>query len=82
LNLPFDGNSESVTQAATTENGVTYEQGKFGQAARFDARTDYVRLDDRAQYPADYSFYSLTGCSPFISLNMIKLPLTASNKRI
>ena len=54
--LPFDGNSVSVTQKATTENGVSYEQGKYGQAARFDTLSDYVKLDERTQYPADYSF--------------------------
>ncbi|MDR2109122.1 MAG: hypothetical protein LBP28_06665, partial [Coriobacteriales bacterium] len=54
--LPFDGNSTSVTQKATAENGVTYEQGKFGQAARFNSQTDYVKLDGITEYPADYSF--------------------------
>lgn len=54
--LPFDGDATSTTGRPTTANGVSYVQGKFGQAAHFDSSTSWVSLDDLTSYPADYSF--------------------------
>ncbi|MEU6010661.1 LamG domain-containing protein [Streptomyces sp. NPDC047453] len=58
--LPFDGNANSTTGAATTANDVSYVQGKFGQAAHFNSTNSWVRLDDLSSYPANYSFTMAT----------------------
>ena len=63
LYLPFDGNSVAIDPSATatnglvpkTENNVTYEEGMYGQAARFTQRSSHVDTGI-SELPADYSF--------------------------
>ena len=53
--IPFDGDSRDMMVTTTTPNQVAYEDGMFGQAARFNTNQGRVRLS-RTEFPGDYSF--------------------------
>ena len=74
--VPFDGDSRDMCESATTPNNVTFEEGIYGQAARFNNRQGRVQLS-RTAFPADYSF----SISMWIKdRNQVSDPVLFSNK--